>query len=146
MKTLLNKLTKGFATLDMLTKIAGVNLLALGGYATLNDVSVPLFGVRVTVIMMAAGGAFASFAYGDPVKPRSKLYLLALVNTFISAIVVAVFPSMMGWEWSTPKIEPPLAALVALGARWFVPSTIALIPELLRKIFRLDKKEDKVDG
>lgn len=136
---------KGFAELAPVVRIASANVMALAGLATIgnwNDLSIPLFGVRVTVIMMAAGGSFASFAYGDPVKPRKKLYTLAVVNTFLAAIVVAVFPAMMGWQWSTPKIEPPLAALVAIGARWFVPATIGAIPELVRKIFRLDKKQD----
>lgn len=136
----LKRYMRGFADVPVLAGTA----LAIGAAATAvgnwNDISIPLFGVRVTVIMMAAGGAFASFAYGDPVKPRSKLYTLAAVNTFLAAIVVAVFPPMLGWQWSSPKIEPPLAALVAIGARWIVPAAITMVPELLRKILRLPPK------
>lgn len=136
----LKRYMRGFADVPVLAGTA----LAIGAAATAvgnwNDLSIPLFGVRVTVIMMAAGGAFASFAYGDPVKPRSKLYTLAAVNTFLAAIVVAVFPPMLGWQWSSPKIEPPLAALVAIGARWIVPAAITMVPELLRKILRLPPK------
>lgn len=142
MKFLNRKVQQGFTETTTAAMLAsGVTLGALAGIADWNDLSIPLFGVRVTVIMMAAGGAFASFAYGDAVKPRSKLFTLAAVNTFLAAVTVAVFPAMMGWTWSSPKIEPPLAALVAIGARWFVPAAITMIPEFLRKILRLEKKE-----
>lgn len=124
--------------------LGGVSLLGTATVASVigwNDLSIPLFGVRVTVIMMAAGGAFASFAYGDPVRPRAKLFTLAAVNTFLASVIVAVAPAMLGWQWASPKLEPPLAALVAIGCRWVVPSLITMIPELLRKILRLEKKD-----
>jgi hypothetical protein len=106
-----------------------------------NDLTIPFFGVHLTVITMAAGGAIVSFAYGDPITSRKKLYTLAVANTFLASISVAVLPAALGWEWVNNGLQPALAALIAVGARWFVPSMISIIPEFLRKIFRLDKKE-----
>lgn len=137
----LKRWMRGFADTGLLGGISLMGVAATAAATGWNDWSVPLFGVRITVIMMAAGGAFASFAYGDPVKPRPRLYTLAAVNTFLASVIVAVVPPMMGWQWSTPKLEPPLAALVAIGCRWIVPQLIVMIPEFLRKILRLDKKE-----
>lgn len=107
-----------------------------------NDVSLPFFGVHLTVITMAAGGAIVSFAYGDPITSRKKLYTLAIANTFIASAAVAVLPAALGWEWVQTGLQPALAALIAAGARWFVPAFITIIPEFLRKVFRLDKKTE----
>lgn len=106
-----------------------------------NDLTLPFFGVHLTVITMAAGGAIVSFAYGEPLTSRKKLYILALANTFIASISVAVLPSALGWEWVNPNLQPALAAMIAAGARWFVPAFITIIPDFLRKILRMDKKE-----
>lgn len=104
-----------------------------------NDISLPFFGVHLTVITMAVGGAIVSFAYGEPITSRKKLYTLAAANTFLASICVAVLPAALGWEWVNNGLQPALAAMIAVGARWFVPAIITMIPEFLRKIFRLDK-------
>lgn len=111
--------------------------------AALNDILMPFFGVPLTVITMAAFGAFASFAYGEPVRPRRKLYLLALANTFLASSAVAVFPEMMGWEWASPKVAPALAALLAGVSRFAIPAIVDAIPRIINKVFRLDKEEKK---
>jgi hypothetical protein len=122
----------------------GVGMTGFLSSIVFNDISLPFFGVHLTVITMAAGGAIVSFAYGEPITSRKKLYTLAVANTFLASISVAVFPAMMGWQWVNPELQPALAALIAVGARWFVPSIITMIPDFLRKIFRLDKKIEEV--
>lgn len=112
------------------------------GGIVFNDLTLPFFGVHLTVISMAAGGAIVSFAYGDPITSRKRLYVLALANTFLASVCVAVLPAALGWQWVQPGLQPAFAALIAAGARWFVPATITLIPEFMRKILRLDKKEN----
>ena len=107
--------------------------------AGINGWSIPLFGVPLTVVAMAAAGATISFAYGEPVRSRRKLFTLAAANTFVAAIAVAVIPQALGWEWVDARLQPPLAGLVAIGARWFVPQFINLVPEMLRKAFKLEK-------
>lgn len=121
--------------------ILGGSVTGFLGGIVFNDISLPFFGVHLTVLTMAAGGAIVSFAYGDPITSRKKLYTLAAANTFLATVAVAVLPAALGWQWVNPTLEPALAALIAIGARWFVPSMITMIPEFLRKIFRLDKKD-----
>lgn len=131
--------SKGMADVGGLLKITSATSLATAAAAGFNGWSIPLFGVPLTVIAMAAAGATISFAYGEPVRSRRKLFTAAIANTFLASIVVAVLPKAFGWDWVDPRLEPPFAGLVAVGARWFVPQFISLIPEVLRKLFRLEK-------
>lgn len=117
---------------------AGAN--ALGAW---NDWSLPLLGVPLTVIMVAAFGAFVSNAYQTERLPPKKLYLFALTNTFLASVCVAVLPGMMGWEWVNDQVRAPLAGMIAFGAQWWVPAVLNAIPAFLRKIFRIDKNEVK---
>jgi len=97
-----------------------------------NSVSMPLFGVPLTVLGMAAGGAFASFAYGQPEKSRLKLFGMAIANTFLGALSVALLPVWLDWTWVTPMLQPPLAGFLAFIARWVIPLVIELAPQWVR--------------
>lgn len=124
--------------------IAGLGAISL---ATINGVSIPFLGVPLNVVTVAAFGAFVSFAWGEPVKEKKKLYMYALSSTFLAAVFVAIFPPMMGWEWVKPALQAPLAGFVAASMRFAIPPAIEAIPEIIRKIFRLDQKpkEGKAD-
>ena len=115
----------------------GTGLAALASAGVINDWSVPLFGVPLTVIGMAAAGAYLSYAYGKPESSRKKLYTMAIANTFLATVCVAVLPQWLGWEWTNSKIEAPLAGLFAFGARFAVQPFIDTIPEIIRKLFKL---------
>jgi hypothetical protein len=97
-----------------------------------NDVTVPLLGVPLTVLGTAAGGAFASFAYGSHETSRVRLFVTAIVNTFLAALSVAVFPVWLNWEWLTPVLKPPVAGLLAFIARWVVPLVVEMAPQWIR--------------
>lgn len=127
-------------------KVASLTSVGIAATTGINGWSIPLFGVPITVLAMAAGGATIAFAYGEPVKSRKRLFTLAVANTFIAAISVAVVPEAFGWEWVSDKLEPPLAGLVAVASRWVVPSFIELVPEVLRKLFRLEKYDKTYSG
>lgn len=118
-------------------KLIGTGLATIAGAGLINDWSVPLFGVPLTVIGMAAAGAYLSYAYGKPEPKRKKLYTMAIANTFLAAVCVAVLPSWLGWEWTNSRIEAPLAGLFAFGARFAVQPFIDTIPEIIRKLFKL---------
>lgn len=129
-----------------LLKVASLTSVAIAATTGINGWSIPMFGVPLTVLAMAAAGATISFAYGEPVKSRKKLFTLAIANTFIAAISVAVVPEAFGWSWVSDKLEPPLAGLVAIASRWVVPNFIDLVPEVLRKLFRLEKYDKTYSG
>lgn len=118
---------------------AGVAAAAVGAsqVQAINDIIIPFFGVPITVITMAAGGALVSFAHGEPMRDRKKLFKLAAANTFLATILVVVVPKMLGWQWAEPEVVPPLAAVGAWCARWFVPATIKLMPDVVKKVFGL---------
>lgn len=97
-----------------------------------NEVSTPMLGVPLTVLGTAAGGALASFAYGIPEATRMRLFFLAISNTFIGALGVAVLPVWLGWQWVTPVLLPPVAGLLAFVARWVIPLVVELAPQWIR--------------
>lgn len=111
--------------------------------ATVNDMSIPFLGVPLNVVAVAAFGSIISFAWGTPIKERKKLYLTWLASTFTAVVFVAVVPLMMGWEWAQPSVLPPFAGLMAAGMRFLVPPFIDMLPEVFRKIFRLDSSKEK---
>ena len=126
------------------TNMLDTKLMTMGGLTVLsagfiNNITVPLFGVPLTVVVIAIGGALASFAYGEPAKNRKTLYTMAAVNAFLATLLVAVLPKAMGWQWAIPKIEPAMAGLIAALLRFAVPAFISLIPDIIKKIFKLDK-------
>lgn len=125
--------------MDRLTLMASIGFATI---ATINDLSVPFLGVPLNVVTVAAFGSIVSFAWGQPIKERKKLYMYALASTFLAATFVAVVPYMMGWEWVKPELQPPFAGLMAAGMRFMVPPFVDAIPEVIRKVFRLDKKEE----
>lgn len=139
----MSKMYNDMLDIGVILKTTSAASVATAVGAGINGWSIPLFGVPLTVVAMAAAGATISFAYGEPVKSRKKLFTLALANTFIATIAVAVIPKAFGWDWADARLEPPLAGLVAVGARWFVPQFISLVPEVLKKFFKLEKY-DKV--
>lgn len=125
-------------------KLVGLGGAVVSGYGVFNNLSMPFLGVPLTVIGMAAAGAYLSFAYGKPEPNRKKLYGLAIANTFLACVSVAVLPRMLGWDWAVPKIEAPLAGFFAFGSRWFIPAFIESVPEFVRKFLKLgDYKETK---
>lgn len=107
---------------------------------TINSASVPFLGVPLNVVTVAAFGSFVSFAWGEPVRDKKKMYLYALASTFIAATFVAVVPSMMGWAWTKPGLLAPFAGLLAAVMRFAVPPFIDALPEVIRKVFRLDHR------
>lgn len=124
--------------MDKLTVAAWLGALTV---SAVNNISVPFVGVPLNVVGVAAFGAIISFAWGEPVKERKKLYMFAVASTFVAATFVAVVPTMMGWGWVTPKLQAPFAGLMAAVMRFAVPPFLEAIPEVIRKVFRLEKKE-----
>lgn len=118
-----------------MTKVAAGGGLALTGW--LNNISISLFNVPITVVAMAAAGALLSFAYnieGDDKMPRRRLYVLVVANTMLACAAVAVVPQWMDWSWNSPKIEGSLALIFAALARFVIPLGLKLIPEMGREI------------
>jgi hypothetical protein len=124
-----------------------VKLLATGGvvafsYGWLNALSVPLFGVPLTVVAMAAAGTFLSASQGVPEKKGVKFYLKHSGYMFMAIVSVSIIPNIMGWDWAVPRLEGPIAGGLAFSARHWVPATVELIPEIIKKIFKVKEYKE----
>lgn len=118
-----------------MTRAAAGGGLAMAG--ALNNLSITLFNVPITVVFMAAAGALLSFAYnveGDEKMPRRKLFVLVIANTMLACAAVAVLPQWLGWDWNSPKIEGSLALLFASLARFVIPWALKLIPDIGKEV------------
>lgn len=106
--------------------------------------SIPLFGVPLTVVGMSVLGAALGASYGDPIHDRVKLFKTITSHAFLAAVLVAVVPAALGWEWMHEKLEGPLAG----GIAFLVPFAAPLVPwrELIRKVFRLENKKEVDNG
>jgi len=111
-------------------------------YGWLNDVSVPLFGVPMTVIAMAAAATYLSASQAKPEKKNATFYLKHLGYLFMSVVSVSIVPQLLGWDWVVPRLEGPIAGALAFSARYWIPATLELIPEIIKKLFKLREYKD----
>lgn len=123
-------------------KTTGVSALGVSVGGLINQWSIQLFNVPLTVVGMTVAGTLLSFGYGPKIENRKNLYLQALFIAFLSTVTVAIVPEFMDWEWVTPKLQAPLGGMLAVLGRFTIDPAIKIIPEVLRKIFRLDKKDE----
>lgn len=124
-------------------KTAGAAGAGVSWLSVVNQWSVQLFNVPLTVLGMAAAGTFLSFGYGPKAEQRRTIYLEALFIWFFSVCAVTVIPAFMGWTWLKPELQGPTAGFIGIVGRFSIEPLIKLAPELLRKIFRLDKAKDE---
>lgn len=124
-------------------KSIGIGLGWLAAGMGVNLWSVPLFGVPLTVVGMAVLGSALGAAYGKPLERRRDLFTTVAGHAFLSAVVVAVFPAMLGLEWLKPELQAPFAGLLAFVAKFALP----IIPwgDVIRKVFRLEPKRNDND-
>src|SRR5690606_16606624 len=105
---------------NMIKPVTGVGL-GLSS-ALLNNWSLALFNVPVTVLGMAAAGSILSFAYdvedGGKKMSRNRLYFLAAANAIFAAATVSLIPQWMGWDWMNHGLEGSLSLLLAAVARF----------------------------
>ena len=128
-------------------QVGAVVSATTGIFGGINEVTVPLLGVPLVTIGMAAAGALLSFAYGAAVESRTQLFRMALANTVIGAAATALLPAIFGWAWVTEQLQPPLAFVLALSCRWLVPLLIDVAPAAVRgalsKFFGINIPGDK---
>ena len=124
-------------------KTTGAAVGGLSWVGMINQWSVQLFNVPLTVVGMAAAGTFISFGYGPKAENRRTIYMEALFITFLSVVTVTVLPAILGWQWVKPELQGPFAGFLGVLGRFSFEPLRALFPELLRKVFRLDKTKDE---
>lgn len=105
-------------------------------------VSLPVWGVPVSVIGAAAFGAGLSLFFGDPIPSRKALYGQVLAATFFGAAWAVLVADGMGWEWAQKNIGM-FGLSSAAVVRWFLPTVIERGKQIIKE-FRLPsiKKSD----
>lgn len=92
----------------------------------------PVWGVPVTVFGAAAAGAGLSLFFGDPVPTRRALFGQVLASTFFGAGSAVLTADAMDWDWATKNIS--MSALISAAMiRWFLPSIIASVKQLIKE-------------
>ena len=109
-----------------------------------NDFTISLFNVPLNVIILAAAGCLLSYAYDGYSEhvQKKKFYFSVLANTFTACAAVSVVPHFMGWDWYSDKMQGSVAFLFALSARFAVPFFFKLMPEIIRRWFRVGEYKD----
>lgn len=126
----------------MAKTLGAAGVAAFAGLGPLDSVSFVLFGTASsTTVFMALVGAAISYAYNEGESGthinKKKMYFNIIANTLISTAAVTVLPAILGWEWYSTKLEGSVALLIAASARFMIPIFIKLIPEIVRKWFKL---------
>ena len=132
-------------------KVLGTGGALAAGMGAWNDLTTPVIGVPMTVIGLAAFGAFLGQARDEPEKNRKKMYWLYAGNVFMSVVCVAILPHFFGWDWVDSRLEGPLAGLFAYASKVWIPAFLnalpdtftKVLPEMFNKIMKLGEyKED----
>lgn len=100
---------------------------------------------KVAIIVACAAGAYSSFAFGEKIAPRSKMFQLWMACVFMGwAFSVVTTATVHYWF---PKfdlaieVRAGLSAIVSCLTRFIIPAVIERIGPWLDRIPFLRKKE-----
>lgn len=106
------------------------------------SVTVAFLGVPFNLVVACGLGAYASFSFGDPVKPRSKMANLfvscVIIGCAFTAITNALIAHFMQVELK-PGVQAGVGAILSCLSRFIIPAVIERIPNWLDKIPFLKK-------
>lgn len=112
--------------IDMVVRVGALGLATVGSVipAFSPNITVGYFGVPINVIVACAAGAYASFSWGDPVTPRSRMFKL----WFSCLIMGAAFTGLTHWLLEyfakaslTAGAQAGLGAVVAWSTKFWLP-------------------------
>jgi hypothetical protein len=95
-------------------------------------VSLPVWGVPVSVVGAAAFGAGLSLFFGDPLPSRRALYGQTLAATAFGTACAVLVADGMNWDWAQKNISM-FALMSAAILRWFLPTIIERGKQLIRE-------------
>lgn len=107
-------------------------------------ISVPVWGVPVSVIGAAAFGAGLSLFFGDPLPTRRALYGQTLAATFFGAAGAVLSADGMAWAWAQKNLAM-FAMVTAAVIRWWLPSIIERGKQIIKE-FRVPSLKKPTDG
>lgn len=119
----------------------------MGTAGMVNTFTISLFNVPLNIIMMAAAGCLLSYAYDGNSehienKKKTRFYFSVLANTFTAVAAVSVVPHLLGWSWYSDKMQGSVVFLFALSARFAIPFFFKMMPEIVRRWFKIGEYKD----
>jgi hypothetical protein len=121
---------KSLGTVGWIVKSGGSPILT-------QNVSIAYVGVPLNLVVACGLGAYASFSFGDPVTPRSKM-----LNLFMSCVIIGcAFTAVTNAAIShfmhvtlLPGAQAGIGAILSCLSRFIIPAVIERIPYWLDKI------------
>jgi hypothetical protein len=108
-----------------------------------HDFTTPYIGVPFNVVIACSIGTYASFAWGDTVKPRAHALRLGISCLAIGCAVTALVNAGLD-EWTSLKltdgVQAGLGAVCSVLMRFVIPEVIKRIGPWMDKIPLLRKK------
>jgi hypothetical protein len=115
-----------FDALDLIAKVWAMSAVAAPSIVTTisPNITSGYIGSPVNVIVACAAGAYASFSWGDPVTPRSKMFRL-----WLSCLIMgAAFTGLTSWGIEhfmkatlTDGAQAGLGAVVSWSTKFWLP-------------------------
>lgn len=96
-------------------------------------VSLPVWGVPVTVFGAAGAGAVLSLFFGDPLTSRRDLFGQVLASTGFGVAIAVLVADGFNWEWAAKNMSM-FALMSAAILRWFLPTMIERGKQLIKEI------------
>lgn len=108
-------------------------------------ISLPVWGVPVTVFGAAGAGAVLSLFFGDPLTSRRDLFGQVLAATVFGVAVAVLAADGLDWDWATKNMSM-FALMSAAMLRWFLPTVIDRGKQFIKDFkFSFTKKSDGGD-
>lgn len=100
--------------------------------------------LRPGAIGMALVGATLGVAFDDKKISRRKQFTSVAWYSFIAIVTAVLLPQALDASWLEDRQEAFSGALAATGSAWW-PALKTIAPEVLKKIFRIDSRNDRDD-
>ena len=119
--------------LDELKPVAAAVATAATQQLVLNDISVPVIGAQLTVVLAGAIGALATIPYREPGEKRSYLFGTVIVATILGPVMVVLMQYGLEWAW-LEKAPGPMAVVISFLTRLWMPGIIDRGRDLIKKV------------
>lgn len=110
-------------TLNAIKPASGMVAAAATQQFVLNEISVPVIGAQLTIILAGAIGALASTPYGDPDTKRTRLFGTILVATVMGPVISVLLQHGLEWAWIA-NVKGALALVISFLIRLWLPAIV----------------------
>lgn len=111
--------------------LAGIGVWAVTAASGITrEITVAYTGVTANVLVACMIGTYCGFCWGDPVKPRSKMFALAVATTFMGAAITGITNTVIRHTTDvemTDGLQAATGALISCLTRFFLTWLIDMV-------------------